>query len=290
MRTLEKLGIYIDSILEIPSGSFPHSSIPGELIIFKKEIPPNIFSGEINSKTYSSLLNNLKLRKNGKIPQLGILQDLKYYKSLDDLISESEINKIAKKSGFDQVPLSDILIEANLGRSEKHFDELPNSIYLPTIGTSDAVTSFEQFKIKPQNYIQLVLDPEKANADFVAGLYNAKLGKKIRNLLFTGVIIPKITKSSILNSDFYIVDIDTQNKILHTDTMLKEIYSQLNSYQNELWKLPKSNKVQKSIELLNVGRKFDYWTQTLPYPLSSILSACKSDGEIEHRVQYLLLF
>ncbi|WP_071907081.1 N-6 DNA methylase [Methanobacterium congolense] len=290
---LKKFGIYIDAVLEIPNGSFSNTGVPGDLVIFKKEEPSNLFAAELSSETSynKSLLNNLKSRKRGKIPQLGIIQDLNDYKSLNYFINENEIIKMAKMSGLSEIPILDILVDANLAKNGKDFDETPNSVYLPIIGESDTVTSIDKLKIKPQNYIQLILDENKANAEFVSTLYNTKLGRKIRKSLTSGVTIPKINKTNLLKSNCYITDIETQIETIAVDSMLNEIFTQLDLYKKDLWKWPKSNKrVRKSIELLNVGQTFDYWLQSLPYPLSSILSTCKADRNIEHKVTHLLDF
>ena len=147
---LKKFGIFIDTVLEIPSGFFSSTNMSGYLIIFKKEEPKNLFVGELSFETSSndSLLKNLKLRKNGKIPQLGSLPDLKYFKSLSYLINENEINKMAKMSGMNPIPLTEMLIDINMGRSDKDFENIPNSVYLPKIGFSDAITSLDMLKIK----------------------------------------------------------------------------------------------------------------------------------------------
>jgi hypothetical protein len=75
---------------------------------------------------------------------------------------------------------------------------------LPIIGTSPAVTSREDFRIKPQNYIQLVLDQNKAIATYVAEFFNTPLGRKIRDLLNNGMVIPKISKPTLLDSAIFL--------------------------------------------------------------------------------------
>lgn len=293
LNNLDKFGIYVDAALEIPSGSFSYTNVPGDLVVFKKEEPDNLFIGELSLETSSnnSLLNNLKSRKTGKIPQLGVLQDLEQYKPLSYFINENEIRQMAKISGLSKIPLSDILIDVNMGRSGKDFDELSNSVYLPIIGNSDAVTSIDQLKIKAQNYAQLVIDKNKANAEFVASMYNTKLGKKVRMSMENYGVISKLNKETILDSEFYTTDVDTQLETIAVDSMLNEVFTQLDSHKNDLWKWPKANKnIRKSVELLNVGRRFDYWVQSLPYPLSSILLACKANSNMGTKVTYLLDF
>ena len=60
--------------------------------------------------------------------------------------------------------------------------------------------------------------------------------------MLSGMTIPKITKTSLLNSNFYKTDIETQQNTVNVDSMLKEIFTQLDLYHNKLWKWPKANK------------------------------------------------
>src|SRR5439155_24559567 len=129
---------------------------------------------------------------------------------------------------------------------------LPNSVYLPTIGTSPAVTALSDFKIKPHNYIQLVVRSEKAYAEFLAGFFNSPFGRKTRDSLLRGSFIPKITKESMRDAVVYLALIDTQRGAMEADREIKELQLRLSQLERELWQRPvDAMRVRRAVGSLN---------------------------------------
>lgn len=84
---------------------------------------------------------------------------------------------------------------------------------------------------------------------------------------------------------------DSQMDIIKLYDTLEELEFQISEYKMMLWKWPsKYNEIKKYVELLKVGNQFDYWIDSLPYPLSSILLACSADSNIEHKLRYVIHF
>jgi type I restriction-modification system DNA methylase subunit len=74
-KNLSRFNLFPDAILSLPGGTFPGTSLGGLLVIIRKQKPDKIFVGELSSNESSNnvLLNNLKARIEGKVPQHGIL-------------------------------------------------------------------------------------------------------------------------------------------------------------------------------------------------------------------------
>jgi len=159
------------------------------------------------------------------------------------------------------------------------------------IGNSPAVPSLEELNIKPQNYIQLVVKPEIAIAEYLAQSLNTTSGRKIRESWYSGGFIPKITKSSLTQASVFLPPMDVQIEILSTQAIITDISSTIDTLRRDLWKHPKKYKnIQKSLKKLQSKDDFIEWLETLPFPISSILWAYHADSNIEHQVEYLLFF
>lgn len=295
ISNLDKFGLGINAILHLPSGTFtPLTNTSGLLVVVQRLKEPKLFVGELTRETNQSnaLLNNLKARIEGKSPQLGLLVKLESFRSFPALIIENEINSLSERLGYPSFRLSDICSMTLPKRNkEEEFVDYPNSVYLPTIGNSPAVASLEELNIKPQNYIQLVVKPEIAIAEYLAEFFNTTLGRKIRESWYSGGFIPKITKSSLTQASVFLPPRDVQIEILSTQAIITDISSTIDSLRRDLWNHPKKCKViQKSLEKFQSKDDFVDWLESLPFPISSILWAYHADSDIKHKVEHLLFF
>lgn len=292
---LHRFGLSIDAALHLPNGTFaPIAQISGYLIIIRRETKPKLFVGElaIDPNQRGVLLGNLNARKEGKSPQLGALVEVDSFLSFPALVSEHETKNLARTLGLPSIRLIDICTSVNLPKrkSNAEFVEISNSVYLPSIGNSPAVASLPELKIKPQNYIQLVIHPEKAIAAYLAQFLNTPLGRKIRESLTSG-FIPEITKPNLSSAVIYLPDLNTQIEVISTHSTLTDISSTLETLSRELWRHPRKYKeVQKRVKSMQPGDDFKKWIESLPFPIGSILGEYKAKLDVEDKKNYLFLF
>ena len=190
-------------------------------------------------------------------------------------------------------PLSELVDSVNLGdRSEEGgFADLPNSVYLPLIGTAPAVTALSDFKLKPHNYVQLVVRPERAYAEFLAGFFNSPLGRKTRDVLLRGAFIPKITKQSLLGAVIYFAPLETQGKAIETQREIDELQLHLGQLHRELWHRPvDAANIRREVSSLNQKPSIESWLETLPFPLASVLWRYHATTNVEHKNVHLFNF
>lgn len=292
---LSKFGLYIEAALSLPSRTFPMTKLDGLLVIIRKSKSEKLFIGKLAAdiKQNDILLKNLKLKIEGKALQLGTLVEQDSFKNYRLFVNNRELKLLAKRYGLEPKKLTIITEKINLcnKKLDDGFNDLPNSVYLPTIGKSDAVSFLSDLHIKPQNYVQLVLKHDEANANYFANLLNTPLGQKIRQTLLSGTYIPKINKSTLINSTVYLPDLNTQLEVVRVQSIIKDLSSELTFLEKELWKNPrKVNIIEKKTKSLNREDDFVDWMDSLPFPLASILWAYKAESNNEHKVEHLLHF
>ncbi len=164
-------------------------------------------------------------------------------------------------------------------------------MYLPRIGRSHAIASLADLQLKPHNYIQIVLDQEKVNAEYLAHFFNTTLGQKIRESLQNGAIIPKINKSQLNKTMVYIPELSTQIEVRQVDATIENISSDLEILKRQLWEQPQhAQKIQKSVNSLNTNKNFENWLDILPFPLASILWAYHAEDNPKNKLAHLLNF
>lgn len=294
---LECFGLYIDAALSLPAGTFaPLTQIEGLLIIVRRTLPEKLFVGELTDDptAQSVLLDNLKSRSPGRVPQLGALVEPETFYSFSALLAQREMEELTRTLALQSQPLTDLLAEdihLSHSRDEEGFQDSPNAVYLPLIGNSSAVASLADLHIKQHNYAQLVFDPSKANAVYVANFLNTPLGYKIRESLLSGVHIPKITKATLRKASLPLPDTGTQAHVIGINTRITELQTTLETLRRALWENPRNARnVEYSVTTLNQEDDFCSWLDTLPFPLASILWTYYAAKTSEMKVEHLLHF
>ena len=104
---------------------------------------------------------------------------------------EREINTVCSQYGLKPTDLSELTLKVNLQDPviQKGFIEEENSLYLPLDEESYAVPSVSEIETDFRAYIQFVLDPMRANSEYLADFFNNSLGMKIRKAWVTKGII-----------------------------------------------------------------------------------------------------
>ena len=295
-EALNKQGLFVDAVFSIPSGAFaPMTNIPSNLIFISKQNKEKTFVAEISqdNTTNKTILHNFKNQKEGRAIQLGSFFEFLGFKSLNALISEKEMQELVKRIGYPPILLTDISksINALKGDNTDEVEHLANSIYLPKVGNSPVVASLSELKIKPKNYYQIQLDETKANAIYVANYFNTLVGKKLRESLEVGAVIPQISKSQLSRCVFFLPDLSTQAELIEVDSKIQQFTFRLDELKRNLWKQPKSFKsIAKELKTINQEEKLENWIDKLPFPISSILWRYYATKDNSKKIEHLFHF
>jgi len=265
------------------------------LILVSKKVKEKTFVAEISQDdtTNKTILQNFRNQKEGKAIQLGCFVDITKFKSLNALVSEKEMQELVKRIGYPPILLTDISISINAlkGDNSEEVEHLINSIYLPKVGNSPVVASLSELKIKPKNYYQIQLDETKANAIYVANYFNTPVGKKLRESLEVGAVIPQISKSQLTKCICFLPDLTTQAELIEVDNKIQQFTFRLDELKRNLWKHPKSYKsIVKELKSINQEEKLENWIDKLPFPISSILWRYYATKDNSKKIEHLFHF
>lgn len=294
---ITKLGLFVDAVFSIPNGAFlPHTNISSNLVVVTKQPKEKTFISEIlnDEKTNKTIIDNYRNRKAGKAIQLGSFVDFMELKSFQGLLSQNELQELVRKIGYPPISLTDVAISINLLKALDidEVEHLSNSVYLPKIGNSFAVTMPSEMKMKnPKNYFQIQLDEAKANSTFVANYFNSVIGRKLRESLEVGVAISSISKSQLQTCFLHLPELKTQIELIEIDSKIDQFTLRLEELKRNLWKQPKSfNSIAKELKNINQEKKLEQWIDSLPFPISSILWRYYATKEDSKKIEHLFHF
>lgn len=274
---LTSLGLYVDAAFSFPVGVFsPLTSIPCDLLVLRRGQPAGpMFCGEVglDSRRRKSLLSNYAKRQAAKDPRLGVLADFKGFRGVPALIAQFAFEKKVKRLGLPQRLLSDLTIEISpCPREREKVVEKPNTFFLPRIASSRTKTSMDQLPQKPTDYMQVVVDPEKAEALLVAAYLDGPLGKEARFTRASGATLQRVPRAGIGDLPVYLPQLDGQREVLRIDQKIDELTSELTVLREQLWRrMGKAADISKELDRINRDDTFKDWLETLPFPLASIL-------------------
>jgi len=155
---------------------------------------------------------------------------------------ESEIDNLQTQyKEYSKYQLKDVANAINSTRDT--FEDRPNSIYVPKIGTSLVADDICLTKIKHQNLFQVVLKPEIVKAKFLALFFRSELGLRILKSLASGSFIPNINKTDIEDCIVSIPKLEEQDLLILTDQKLSELQETVELLKKELSLNPKNSNV-----------------------------------------------
>ncbi|MBA3352713.1 MAG: hypothetical protein H0U23_09865 [Blastocatellia bacterium] len=310
-RRLGDFGIGIEAAFSLPSGTFaPFTSISAYLVVVRRKLLPKLFVAQLSSDTNTNaqILDNFREGREGGSLELGRFVEPDGFRSIDQLRAAEAFSKAESRFGTPAVELaelSDVKSTINLGRpgDDFRFQPLENVIYVPLIGNTDVVESPDDLKLKPQNYAQVVIDPTKSNARFVARFLNSEFGKQLREQTKTG-FIPKLNKQTLKQLRVFVPDLVTQHKMLTVEakitaeqTTVMALQNEVAELRRELWGSPNAiPDVEQRLDALagrlaggvkqHASATLDQWFETLPFPLASILRAWQATPSLDFKTRH----
>ena len=312
LRQFKALGLAMQAALALPPGAFaPYTNIATYLLLVRKRPISRLFIAQLSSdpNTNLQILSNLEQSTEGGSLELGRFVDPLSFVGLDLMRMVERFKQTRDRFGVPATPLEKLATAINLGRSndEFKFPQQENAIFIPLIGRSDVVDSVDELTLKPQNYAQVVIDPSRSNARFVARFFNSEFGKEIREINKTNAVIPKLNKQKLQRLQVFVPDVPTQRTMMEIETRIAAEHNTLLGLQNDivelrrdLWANPRSapkvdqrlialsNRLSGSLKQHAVER-LDQWSETLPFPLASILRAWQATPSQDFYVKHLRL-
>ena len=147
-----------------------------------------------------------------------------------------------------------------------------NAFFLPLIVTSRCRTDAAELPKRSKDFVQVVVDPARADSSVLAGFFDSPLGREIRASYASTVTIPRVRLGTVKQLPVSLPDVEDQRTIVALDQRLRAISSEANELHDRLWKgLNRTDEVRRRLEQLNREDTYPAWLETLPFPLASIL-------------------
>ena len=298
LEKLEKQGSYVEAIIDIPEGAYAPITMTGvRILIFTKTRNERVFLAQAKKTEDIPFIVNYYLSRQDspKSKALGIWVRRGEYSDYSTYDNEQRRIRTTAKMAKDYNgeikaigSISHAIITPKKTGAE--FVDAENAVYIPKLGRTDIVLNLEDLQIKPQNYIQVLVNQDIILPRFLAFVLNSDKGNELRVRASSGVI-PSLSVERIKTIEIPLPSICIQEKILETYDELIQIDLEVSKLKNRLITIPASYKnVARDIkDVNNRGDKFEQWIESLPYPLATILkryTACDSSQQKQEMLLY----
>jgi hypothetical protein len=309
LNRLSQFGIGVETALELPAGAFsPYTNISTFAIVVRRRIFEEMFVAQLSPDPAINrriVENSIARVKAGPL-ELGRLIQPTRFRGIEVMRLDDQIEHTTVAMGTSARPLADFAVEIRLGRrdAEFEFEHMPNSFFIPTIGNSNVVNSTEAMTLKRQNYAQVVVDPTRVEARFVAGFLNSSLGRTIREANKSGAVIRQLNLTGLRGLNVFVPSLSVQRGVLEMETRLVTeentilgLQNEIAALRRELWNSPhQTGELSKrlanlSTQLASGATSFaastlEQWFETLPFPMASILRAWQAARRDDYKTRY----
>lgn len=235
---LKPLGFQVVGIFNTPKSLLGNlTAIRMPIIVVKKGEFNQEFIGELDSiiqveKLVESFFNNEASNSN-------LLAGIRVPAYTFETFSKWQINEEIKQlqteyKTFAKKKISEIAVQVNLCRTNENFEETPNSIYLPKLGTSKVTKNINELKIKHQNLIQIVCIEAEVDCDYLVAFFESRLGSLIIDSLRSKTFIPSISKVDVMQVEIALPPLSLQKEIVRSIEKLNYIKEKINLFETNL--------------------------------------------------------
>ena len=282
-KTLSTLGCAVTGCIQLPSGSLQGTGIEAYIVVIERGEQADLFVGQYTTDSAHQrvLAENFASRKEGHRPAQGRLCSWGDFRGYSSIEATERIKRLVVRLGFDPIPMSKLVVKAirTNKRDFKRLKDLPNSVYLPLTGRGRATTNQESLSDRLKDYIQLQLDPQLADARFVASLFNQEVGQAILDTMRTGTTIKRVHPSDLIATTFYLPSLKTQARLLASLDQIASIRGEIDELEAVLWSDTRNiDQLARQVETVNHEDRFEDWIDTLPFPLATILWRYRAEG------------
>tara|TARA_B100000767_G_scaffold192142_1_gene179320 strand:- start:64 stop:2577 length:2514 start_codon:yes stop_codon:yes gene_type:complete len=276
----------------------------------KNNINDSIFLAKIKNNTpsivRSIILDNfVKLKAHKANPSLGCFVQLSDYQGCSIIEFNENLAKKFKGTKTKKYRLKDLYSKIvrieNIadfaaeygGNFAKQLDESfgLQYVFMPMTGVGDVSPEFDLTK-KRSRYYQIYLKDE-FDPNYICNYLNSKIGKSTREANSLGSTISYYTIKSMDEIQMYLPDYKTQLNISESQNKLENKKNYLNEliYDISSVKVFKDERILKEISKMNAeDNSLEVWNNTLPFPISSVLTWYIKTNKKPKKFSYLLRF
>lgn len=300
-KILESEGYRLSGVFNTPNNLISSASIRPVLVILTRDQRDGLFVAELEEEEQARGIAQLFTQ--GKAADSlaeGINLSDGIFTGFESLKAKLQLERLETQyKQYQTYALGELAEEINTVRSGETLIHKDNSVYFPMLGSSPVTHDLSELTIKHHNIFQVVL-PAHAKSEYVAAFFKSDLGGLILQSLTRGAFIQKLNKSSLLQANVALPEIQEQEEIILSHQRINTLTSAIMKLQKELALNPRNaaairlqidgmleqvNGLSEAERIMNMAREGE--SATLEFKESFCLDTRKGTVEKHIRLQSL---
>ncbi|MCP1715723.1 hypothetical protein J2T58_001592 [Methanocalculus alkaliphilus] len=287
---LKEHGLFPQATLSLPRGVF--TPIDGRrclLVIIRQGAGERMMAGELSPEDgrQEILIRNLLSGKDGKTAQHGRFIHPSAFRSLGEILLEDEVQRLAEEHGTAPVPFSGLVRSMTIGACGLPQDA-GRRLYLPYSPAIPPATRDEDLAIATTEAACILLRPDAVDPGYLTLFFTTPLGNAIRELIARKAGDISRFRKELSLATIYLPPPQVQAEVLGIHGEIESLKQKLDEIGDDLLNHPHSSRsARERVKNLLEGDGIHDWTETLPFPLASIIWAYIAEESPEKKQNHL---
>lgn len=295
-EAVKKSGCRIRAFIQLPGGTFPHTSISSYIAVFERGEQQDVFIGEYtdNPEAQKSLIRNYKRGKSGDQPNLGRLCALSSFRGFNAFVAQDRLKRLVRSTGWPQHHAESVIISSKKVKVSDVDQQVTNSLWLRLVGQPRAQSDSSKIPTSAfRDSVRLGIDPKVADARYlVHWLNHHPIGQATVDAVSQGGALSRIDLSALMHATLCLPPLSEQVHVLAGIEHLNRVRAEALELESALWSsTEKPETIIHRIHTINQEDRYEHWIETLPFPLASILwRHYAGGGSMRDKYEVLLHF
>ena len=237
IRALLKGGASVSGLIDSPDGLLkPYTNLRVPFFLISKSKAIEEFIGElVDRDQVDSLAKNFIDKVSGNSLEQGVLVKPNNFDGFPRWKVQQQIQALETEyKEFETRKLGDLLRSINSVEPKSEFKNLPNSLYIPRVGTKDVTSNIENLGSNHSIFYQCECDEELVDAKYLESFFTSRLGKLILSSLSTASFISNILPQNVNAAEVSIPPLKSQLEIADSITKLQKVKNIIGQFEVDL--------------------------------------------------------
>lgn len=294
--SLKQNGYCVEAVIQLPYK--PHlgnKEIPLYIIVIKKDTEEEIFTAKFTEhKDFNTqVIKNLLLKKESNLLEAGKYVHENKISSINHLKSEIKVEEIVKTQNLKKYKFNEIVKDYKILNNQTitSIDLDKDALYMDLKDDNKTYKNINSDFVFDNSFLQMILDRNLVIPDYFQLFFKSELWTIIKKLYFSNNNLRLFNFDLLEHIEIPLPDKETQNRVIQTNNTLNEMLNNIQNKQIYLINHPNEvNILENDYKTIKADNSLDFWIQSLPYPLASILQYYKADNNLSNKIDHLLNF
>lgn len=294
VEAINAAGCRVRASFHVPAGTRHNTSMASQVVVVQRGAQDTIFVGQLSEEPdhQETLLDNFKHHRSGRHPSLGRVCRVEEFFSYEAFEAAHNLSRRFRNTNFTAHPFKSLVKEEHPCRVDDADISgvgVNNALLLPE-GGFRFYTDPTELPEKIRRYVRFELDSNKVDARYLTHWLRTDIGEVALGAAGARSLVRRLSKRRLLERLVcYLPPLREQQEMLKTVRRLEQLRTEIREIEADCWSgLCTSDELTDRAETVNQNDRHEFWVESLPYPLASILWRHKVSDD-DPRIKYKVL-